>query len=147
LCHSIYWDAQAFIEQARKIPSNPGVCWFVIFHAFSHGLKCAHQYDMATAGQKWVFGARERTGGESFDLYHNEITSLNIIIVAESIALKGVFTVKDDPNFRFSSDPDFFSYNKAWMEKLRAKCLHISVGSEQNRSAYFNSISASIPQG
>ena len=105
---------------------------------------CEHQNKMAQAGVKWAVGDRSPNNGGKFDLYHNEIAPLNITLLAESQHLKGVFTVYDDPNFMFSDNVEVYDYTIKWMEKMKAKCLLISEGSEQNRSAYFNSITAEI---
>ncbi|GAB4500210.1 MAG: hypothetical protein OHK0019_38310 [Saprospiraceae bacterium] len=102
---------------------------------------CAHQYEMAKQGHKWAVGARSHAPAKyagTFDLYYNEIAPLNITLLAESQHLRGIFTVYDDPNFMFSADERLYDYTFKWMQKLKAKCVHISQDGEQNRRAYFN---------
>lgn len=108
---------------------------------------CEHQYEMATVGRKWVYGdkfGKEAARGGKFDLYHNEIAPLNITLLAESQYAKGVFTVFDDPNFMFSSNPTLYQYTFDWMQKLKSKCQHISEDAENSRRAYFNTLRKSI---
>lgn len=110
---------------------------------------CEHQYEMAKAGRKWMYGdrfGRENGMGGKFDLYHNEIAPLNITLLAESQYGKGVFTVFDDPNFMFSSNPLLYQYTFNWMQKLKSKCQHISEDAEHSRRAYFNALRKSIPK-
>lgn len=105
---------------------------------------CEHQYSMAKQGKKWVLGDTKQEQGGKFDLYHNEIVPSTITLLAESQYLKGVFSVYDDPNFMFSDNLEIYNYTLASMKKLKAKCLHISEDSEQNRRAYFNRVKDEI---
>jgi len=102
---------------------------------------CVHQYEMAKQGHKWAVGTRSHVSAKysgTFDLYYNEIAPLSITLLAESQHLRGIFTVYDDPNFMFSADEGLYGYTLKWMQKLKAKCVHISQDGEQNRRAYFN---------
>ena len=110
-------------------------------------LLCTHQYDMARHGQKWTYGAKRSDVAKNsgkFDLYYNEIAPLNITLLAESPTLYGVFTVFDDPNFMFTSNEPMYAYSLAWMNKLKAKCIHISEDGEQGRRAYFQALQNQI---
>lgn len=110
-------------------------------------LLCTHQYEMAKQGRKWVYGTKladvARSSGQ-FDLYYNEIAPLSITLVAESPTVHGVFTVFDDPNFMFSTNERMYAYSLAWMDKLKAKCIHISEDGEQGRRAYFQGLQQQI---
>jgi hypothetical protein len=110
---------------------------------------CDHQYEMAKMGRKWVYGdkfGKETAKGGKLDLYHNKIAPLNITLLAESQYARGVFTVFDDPNFMFSSSEILYQYTFDWMQKLKAKCPHISEDGEHDRRAYFNALRISIPK-
>lgn len=105
---------------------------------------CEHQNKMAKEGRKWPINDRGQEKSGQFDLFHNEVASMNFTLLAESDLLKGVFTVYDDPNFMFNDDAKLFDYTLALMHRLRAKSTRISEESEQNRKAYFLNIKAEI---
>ncbi len=110
-------------------------------------LLCAHQYEMAKQGRKWVYGQKLNDVAKSsgkFDLYYNEIAPLSITLLVDSPTLHGVFTVFDDPNFMFSTSEQMYEYSLAWMAKLKAKCIHISEDGEQGRRAYFQGLHQQI---
>jgi hypothetical protein len=110
---------------------------------------CAHQYEMATEGQKWTFSPQKsyaKTVGGAFDLYYNSMAPVGITLLAESQLLQGVFLVFDDPNFMFVGDAQFFQYTQNWMVNLRKKCIKISQEAEGARRRYFEHISAGIRQ-
>lgn len=105
---------------------------------------CEHLSKMAQHGKKWHVSSRQIDSGGTFEVYHNEVAPLNITLLAESQNMQGVFTVFDDPNFMFSTDPSLFNYSYAWLNNLKAKCIRISVDAEMNRRAYFNSLKNSL---
>lgn len=110
---------------------------------------CEHQYEMARTGCKWSHKQRfygAKPSGGKLELFHNPIYPSTITLLIENPALHGVFTVFDDPNFMYMSDPSLYTYTLEWMTKLRSKCTRISEDGEQFRRAFFNDLKRKIQE-
>jgi len=76
--------------------------------------------------------------GGRFDLFHNEITHTNNVVIINSVSQKMVFATFDNPNYLESSSKDLWDYSAKWFAKLQKRAQSVSQQSERNRLMLFN---------
>jgi hypothetical protein len=82
--------------------------------------------------------------GSSFNLYHNEITHTNNVILLDSHSKKFAFATYDNPNYMETSHTAFWNYSFEWFSKLQQRSHSVSQQSERNRLILFNMCQAKI---
>lgn len=76
--------------------------------------------------------------GGRFNLFHNEITHTNNVILVNSLTQKMVFATFDNPNYFQSSNQDLWKYSANWFVNLQKRAQSVSKQSERNRLILFN---------
>ncbi len=103
-----------------------------------------HQKEMAKTGLKFNPGAQPEQGSGDFILYHNEIAHTNITILLEWDQGRMAFATFDNPNFMYTTEPEFTGYAADWFVKLRKRSLLISKEGEKHRDRFFNMVNRHI---
>ncbi len=97
-----------------------------------------HQKEMTKAGLKFSPVVPASPEAAPFTLYHNEIAHTNITVLLEWAGGRMAFTTFDNPNFMYTTDPEFTAYAAGWFTKLRKRALLISKEGEKHRDRFFN---------
>ena len=75
-----------------------------------------------------------------FELYHNELSHSNNIIVTEHEHLNAVYLTVDNLNYLQSKDPLFCDFILQWIGKLKRNAQGISIEAEGSRIKFFRKI-------
>jgi hypothetical protein len=89
----------------------------------------------AESGQKFY---KNGESGGTFNLFHNEITHTNNVVLINSLAQKMVFATFDNPNYFQSNSEALWQYTANWFTKLKKRAQPVSQQSEKDRLMLFN---------
>ncbi len=103
-----------------------------------------HVYKMAKTGKKIKLNQDPELIDTKFEMYHNEISHTNNILLIESDTLKQIYFAYDNPNYIVTDNDELIDYTRDWFRKIRKSALPISLHAEKNRRAFFNIIRKQI---
>ncbi len=103
-----------------------------------------HVYKMAKTGKKIKLDQDPELIDTKFEMFHNEISHTNNILLIESDSLKQIYFAYDNPNYIVTDNEDLIDYTREWFAKVRKSALPISLNAEKNRLAFFNIIRKQI---
>lgn len=84
-------------------------------------------------------GVKNASSGGAFEVYHNEITfSNNLILVTHEDVPMQVYATYDNPNYITSTSPAILQYTRAWIQKMTDKSMLISGSGLRQRLRYFD---------
>lgn len=99
-----------------------------------------HVYKMAKTGKKIKLNQDPDHIETKFEMFHNEITHTNNILLIESEPLSQIYFAYDNPNYIVTDNEDLIEYTREWFGKIRRSALPISLDADKNRRAFFNMI-------
>ncbi len=103
-----------------------------------------HVYKMAKTGKKIKLNQNPDLIDTKFEMFHNEISHTNNILLIESDPLKQIYFAYDNPNYIVTDNDELIEYTRDWFKKIRKSALPISLNAEKSRRAFFNLIRKQI---
>ncbi len=103
-----------------------------------------HLCKMAEHGKKFYPGENISSSAGNYELYHNEVSYTNNIMLINSPKHAQVFTTYNNPNFMLSSNEKLISYTKTWFDRVRKLSQPVSLNAHQSRMLLFNQIEKKI---
>ena len=103
-----------------------------------------HLRKMAETGKK-IFAsqeAHEQSG--NYNLYHNELSYTNNIMLILSPYQNYIFTTYNNPNFMISENVKLVEYTKEWFQRVKRMSQPVSLDAPQSRMLLFNQIEKKI---
>lgn len=76
----------------------------------------------------------------TYNLYQNEVTHTNNLVLVEAGKQSSVFFTYDNPNLCSSSDPLLITYTRDAIRRLLRNCTSIAHGSDRQRRIFFNQL-------
>lgn len=103
-----------------------------------------HLLKMAENGKKFYPGKEINIESGNYDLYHNELSYTNNIMLIQSPKYSQVFTTYNNPNFMLSTNETLISYTKNWFDRVKRLSQPVSLNAHQSRMLLFNQIEKKI---
>jgi hypothetical protein len=101
--------------------------------------------DMTDQMENAAARGQKNCGGQ-LELYYNEITYTNNLILANNGDHYILVVTLDNPNYLVSTDERLTRHINGWFEQIRAKSTRISTGGEKHRTYYFNELRRRIQE-
>lgn len=105
-----------------------------------------HVERMAEKGVKYMPGTEPRAEAPSFQLYYNEISHTNNMLLIKNSLQSALFTAFDNPNYIISTDTKLINYTEGWFKKILRSALPVSKDAERTRKLMFRKIHKGIDQ-
>ncbi len=105
-----------------------------------------HLHQMAEAGKKFPRGGSPGPASGNFNLFYNQFTYTNNIILAILPSRKVMFITIHHPNFLRTTNAAICDWQAAWFERMMKTSISISVHSSRERDRYFNSLRRKVLQ-
>lgn len=99
-----------------------------------------HVQKMAETGKKITLEQNPDSIDTKFQMYHNEISHTNNILLIESESLNQIYFAYDNPNYIVTDNEELINYTRSWFSKIMKSATSISLDNEKNRRAFFNII-------
>lgn len=103
-----------------------------------------HVEKMAEAGKKFLPGKEPTETSPEFQLYYNEISHTNNMLLIKNNLQSAVFTAYDNPNYIISTDRKLIDYTLTWFQNIQKSSIPISKDAERTRKAMFTKIHKKI---
>lgn len=103
-----------------------------------------HLLKMAEKGQKFYPDKGPGLDAGAYELYHNELSYTNNIMLVCSDGHEQVFTTYNNPNFMLSSNDKLISYTKDWFKRVKNLSQPVSLNAQQSRMLLFKQIEKKI---
>ncbi|WP_235298434.1 hypothetical protein [Portibacter marinus] len=103
-----------------------------------------HLLKMAEKGKKFFPGKEVTADSGDYDLYHNELSYTNNIMLICSAHHDQVFTTYNNPNFMLSSNEKLIAFTKDWFDRVKKMSQPVSLNAQQSRMLLFNQIEKKI---
>lgn len=103
-----------------------------------------HLLKMAEQGKKFYPGKEVTADSGKYELYHNELSYTNNIMLINSPNHDQVFTTYNNPNFMLSSNEKLIDYTKEWFTRVKRLSQPVSLDAQQSRMLLFNQIEKKI---
>lgn len=99
-----------------------------------------HVEKMAAEGKKFMPGKEPTDQSPDFNMYYNEISHTNNLLLIENTLQSAIFTSYDNPNYIMSTDKELVEYTLGWFKKIQRSSLPISKDAERTRKDMFRKI-------
>ena len=103
-----------------------------------------HLLKMAEKGKKFRPGGNVHSSSGSYELYHNELSYTNNIMLICSDKYDQVFTTFNNPNFMLSSNEKLITFTQDWFDRVKKLSQPVSLDAHQSRMLLFNQIEKKI---
>ena len=100
----------------------------------------SHLHQMAEAGKKFPRGESPGSQSGRFNLFYNQFTYTNNIILAILPTYQVMFITIHHPNFLRTTDQALCQWQSQWFERMLKSSISISVHSSRERDRFFNSL-------
>lgn len=103
-----------------------------------------HVEKMAEHGKKFMPGFEPRDNAPEFQMYYNEISHTNNMLLIVNSLQSAVFTAYDNPNYIISTDQSLIDYTETWFKNIQKSSLPISKDATKTRREMFGKIHRKI---
>ena len=104
----------------------------------------AHLEDMAKKGKRFPRGGQPTKESPDFNVYHNELTNTNNVILVNMSDVSVVFTTFMNPNYLINADQEVCRQTKVWFENLVESADALGKSGGKYTQIYFNKLSNNI---
>lgn len=99
-----------------------------------------HVEKMAVHGKKFMLNQEPTDNSPDFQMYYNEISHTNNMLLIENDLQSAIFTAYDNPNYIISTDPKLIKYTLNWFKSIQKSSMPISKDAERTRKTMFRKI-------
>jgi hypothetical protein len=103
-----------------------------------------HLRKMAETGKKIYVNKDAQPQAGNYNLYHNELSYTNNIMLILSPYQNYIFTTYNNPNFMISENEKLVEYTKEWFQRVKRMSQPVSLDASQSRMLLFNQIEKKI---
>lgn len=97
-----------------------------------------HMEAMTAAGKRFAVDGNFNDDSPGFQVFHNEMTNTNSIILVSSSVESAVYTAFINPNYLISTDKRVVSQTKTWFDNLASSSNSLNANSSKYTITFFN---------